>query len=106
MSNLDEIPHNPYQVIGIIDFENCSSGDPIYDFAWWDYFVDRRIPTEWLKEGYTDKTIFDDNFERKLHLYRLHLSLGFIDYFEREKNEGGINWTKINLQKDLEYFRR
>jgi aminoglycoside phosphotransferase (APT) family kinase protein len=91
-------------IVGIIDFENAKGGDPVLDFAWLNYFYGKVIPTNWLKDGYTNKNVFYDNFKLKMKLYRLHLSLGFIDYYEYEKNEAGINHTKKMLVEELNNF--
>ncbi|KKU80121.1 MAG: Aminoglycoside phosphotransferase [Candidatus Amesbacteria bacterium GW2011_GWA2_47_70] len=88
-------------LVGIIDFENCKGGDPVYDFAWFDYFFGKDIPLEWLKKGYAVPEVFGNNFDRKLLLYRLHLGLGFIDYYEEQNNKPGMDHTKIKLEEDL-----
>ncbi len=88
-------------LIGIIDFENCKGGDPVYDFAWFDYFFGKDIPLQWLKEGYAVPEVLDDNFDRKLLLYKLHLGLGFIDYYEEQNNKPGMDHTRIMFEEDL-----
>lgn len=89
-------------LVGIIDFESCKGGDPVYDFAWFDYFFGKDIPLKWLKEGYAAPEVLDDNFERKLLLYRLHLGLGFIDYYEEQGNKPGMDHARMSLKEDLE----
>lgn len=93
------------RIIGILDFESCKGGDPVYEFARYDYFYGYRIPLDWLKEGYINKKIFKKNFGKKLNIYKLHLSLGHIDWYESEKNEPGINHTKKEFRKTLKYFK-
>lgn len=88
-------------MVGIIDFESCKGGDPVYDLAWFDYFFGKDIPLEWLKEGYAVPEVLDNNFERKLLLYKLHLGLGFIDYYEEQNHTPGMNHTRIKFEEDL-----
>ncbi|KKQ43168.1 MAG: Aminoglycoside phosphotransferase [Microgenomates group bacterium GW2011_GWC1_37_8] len=91
-------------IVGIIDFENAKGGDPVFDFAWLNYFYGQVVPIDWLKEGYKNKDLFDSNFETKMKLYRLHLGLGFIDYYEYEKNEAGMNHTRQKFLEELKNF--
>lgn len=91
-------------IVGIIDFENAKGGDPVLDFAWLNYFYGQVIPTDWLKTGYKNKDLFDRDFELKMKLYRLNLGLGFIDYYEYEKNEAGMNHTKKKFHEELRNF--
>ncbi len=92
-------------ITGVIDFENCKGGDPVYDFAWFDYFYGHHIPLDWLKKGYQNKQVLEDRFKDKLFTYKIYLGLGFIDYYQSENNQPGINHTKMRLQEDLGYFR-
>ena len=89
-------------LVGIIDFENCKGGDPVFDFAWFDYFFGNDIPLIWLKEGYAVPEVLDNDFERRLLLYRLHLGLGFIDYYEEQNHKPGIEHTKKMFEEDLD----
>lgn len=92
-------------IVGVLDFEDAMGGDPVYDLARISYFNYDVFPIDWLKEGYGKKDLFDDNFDLKMKLYRLQMGLGFIDYYNSEKNESGINYTKDRLIADLESFR-
>ncbi|MFN2464935.1 MAG: phosphotransferase family protein [Candidatus Dormibacteria bacterium] len=40
------------RVTGLIDLELCCSGDPLDDFAIWDYWFRGQVPTEQLWAGY------------------------------------------------------
>jgi aminoglycoside phosphotransferase (APT) family kinase protein len=91
-------------ITGIIDFENAKGGDPVYDFAWLNYFHGESFSVESLREGYLDKNLFNENFELKMKLYRLHLGLGFIHYYESEKNEPGTNHAKKCFINELQDF--
>jgi len=93
------------QVSGILDFENATSGDPIYDFAWWSYFGKKRPSIEWLKEGYEKVAELPNDFELRLRLGRLRLGMDMIWYYDHEGHELGMKAARINLQEDLEYFQ-
>jgi aminoglycoside phosphotransferase (APT) family kinase protein len=93
------------QITGIIDFENYKLGDPVYDFAWWDFFQHKKYPIETLAKGYKNEQLFEDNFKEKLHLYGLQLSVCFLSYFYNSHNRWGIKVTKQNLNRHLKYFR-
>lgn len=86
---------------GVIDFEGACGGDPVRDLAWWDYFSPK---TEYLIEGYTNKKFLADNFELRLHIYRLHVGLGILNYYDYTNNANGINHTKKMFDKDMEFF--
>lgn len=88
-------------LVGIIDFENCKGGDPVFDFAWFDYFFGEDIPLQWLKDGYTTPDVLERGFERRILLYRLHLGLGFIDYYEEQNHKPGMEYTKKKFEEDL-----
>ncbi len=91
-------------ITGIIDFESCKSGDPIWDFAWWSYFFGKDVPVEWIKEGYIEVHKLDPEFDRKLVLYRIRLGLSMIHYYESEGNISGIKHTKEKFLSDLEQY--
>lgn len=91
-------------ITGIIDFESCKSGDPMWDFAWWSYFFGTDVPVEWLKEGYLQACELDSEFDKKLILYKIRLGLGMIHYYESEKNISGMKHTKEKFISDLATF--
>lgn len=92
------------KISGILDFENATSGDPTYDFAWWSYFWKNRPPIDWLKEGYEKEGKLPDNFDLKLRLGRIRLGMDMIWYYVNEQHEMGLQIAKNNLQEDLDYF--
>jgi fructosamine-3-kinase len=57
-------------VTGIIDFDECFSGDPVMDFSAYSLFFGEPRMT-WLKEGYLETNKFPDNFENKFQLFKL-----------------------------------
>ncbi len=93
------------QIVAILDWGAVRSDSPIYDFAQWDYWFGEYIPTEWLKEGYTDKSLFDDNFEDFMHMLRLFKGLEILNWYHQQKYQPAIEKAKGKLIKDLNYFK-
>lgn len=90
------------KIVGIIDFEGAKGGDPVRDIAWVSYFYNDSFPIEWLIEGYENKELFDKNFDFKMKLYRLHISLDLLQYFQVEKNISGMTYAKRRLTEEME----
>lgn len=91
-------------ITGIIDFEGAKGGDPVRDFAWLNFFYGDSFPIDWVKAGYDNKDLFDKNFDIKMKLYRLHLGLDLLEYYDSQKNESGLIHTKARFIKELENF--
>jgi len=93
------------KITGLIDFENSMIGDPIYDLARWDYFYPfHGFELNLILKGYTNFTQIRRDFDKKLHLYRLHLGITFLDYFLTKDNKLGLRVALDNLLEDLNYF--
>ncbi len=87
------------EVTGILDFGDVQSHAPIFDIVRWEYWYGDSEILKWLKEGYPDKSIFDDSFNELSYLIKLNTALGTIwhyktrtDYPEGVKN--GISRLK------------
>lgn len=93
------------KIVAILDWGGVRSDIPVYDFAWWDYWFGEYIPTEWLKEGYTNKSLFGDNFEDFLHMLKLFRGLEMVTWYHQEKYKPAVEKAKIKLLKDLKYFK-
>lgn len=93
------------KIVAILDWGGVRSDTPVYDFAWWDYWFGEYIPTEWLKKGYLNKEVFDNDFDDFLHLLRLFRGLETLNWYHLEKYKPAVEKAKIKLLKDLEYFK-
>ena len=89
----------------ILDWGEVRSDSPVYDFACWDYWFGEYIPTEWLKEGYTNKSLFDENFEDFLHMWRLFKGLEVLNWYHQIKYKEAVEKAKVKLTTDLKYFK-
>ncbi|AKM83590.1 hypothetical protein A2422_01830 [Candidatus Woesebacteria bacterium RIFOXYC1_FULL_31_51] len=87
------------EITGIIDFENCKSGDPVYDFAWLDYFGHDN-----LQEGYKKIAEIPNDYKLRISLYGLRISLSLISWYVAEKHITGMEHTKKQIEKYLKYF--
>lgn len=92
------------KIVAILDWGGIRSDSLVYDFAWWDYWFGEYIPTEWLKEGYTDKSLFDNDFDGFLHMLRLFKGLEMMAWYHQEKYKPAVDKAKTKLIKDLAYF--
>ena len=93
------------RITGILDWGGVRSDTPIYDIAMWDYWFGEYIPTEWLKEGYTDKSLFGDNFEDVLHMLRLFKGLEILDWYHQRKYKPAVEKAEAKFLRDLDYFK-
>jgi aminoglycoside phosphotransferase (APT) family kinase protein len=90
---------------GIIDFEDAKGGDPVKDFAWLNFYYGESIPLERLMKGYGNKKLFDDSFDLKMKLYRIHHGLDILNYYYGEQNVSGLNFAKNNLITEIKNFQ-
>ena len=88
-------------ITGILDFETVEGGDPIREFARWTFYFGSSWPVQYLKEGYTDKSIFTDDFDEKLKLWRIYFGLSSLDYYVKEGNQVGVGIQKRDSKKIL-----
>ncbi len=95
---------NNGKITGIIDFGNCHGGSPVHDFAWWQYWHQNYDEIEWLKAGYLNKTIFDDNFETKFHFLKILISLELLHWNHDVEHLKGVEISKENITEDVKYF--
>lgn len=96
---------NDEKIVAILDWGGVRSDTPIHDFAWWDYWFGQDIPTAWLKEGYQNKTLFDNNFEDTLHILRIMKGIEIIDWYSSEKYQKAVKKAIGKLLTDLDYFK-
>lgn len=88
------------QVTGIIDWGEASGNSPIADFFTYSFWYP-NIPWEWLKEGYENKEIFEDDFEKKLYALSLNKALGTLWHYYDTKSQYGLDLVKPRLLKLL-----
>jgi Ser/Thr protein kinase RdoA (MazF antagonist) len=89
---------NDYKITGIIDFGAVYGYSPVYDFAVWDYWMD-DLPLEWIKEGYANKALFDEDFEGLLSFFKLYLALYLLNLYQERGNQEGVEQAKAKLSE-------
>jgi Ser/Thr protein kinase RdoA (MazF antagonist) len=57
-------------ITGVVDWDECFSGDPVMDFAAYSLFYGEPRMT-WFKEGYQEIAELPESFEEKFQLYKL-----------------------------------
>lgn len=98
------IMYDGSEVTGIIDFGDIQSSAPIFDFVRWEYWYGNNELLRWIKEGYPDKSIFDESYEEKSGLIQLNMALGTMwHYHSKQKYEKGV---KDGIEKFNEILSR
>jgi len=93
------------KIVAVLDWGGVRSDSPIYDFANWDYWYGHYIPTNWLKEGYQNKQLFDENFEDTLHVMRIMKGVEVADWYESQNYREAVEKALAKLTDDLNYFK-
>jgi len=89
------------RVSGLIDFGEVSGESPVTEFVKWDMLAGAALPLAWLREGYADKSLFDDGFERLFPALRLMTDLCLLAWYEGEGYAAGAAQAKAGLLRDL-----
>ena len=93
-------------ISGLIDFEFAEGGDPAREFANWDFFYKDSFPIQALSDGYTDTSIWNDNFALKYNIWKVYLCVANIVHYSKEKNESRLEQSKQNLVDVVHYFNQ
>lgn len=70
-------------ITGIIDFEGANSGDPVLDFASWDYWFKNAAPIDWIYEGYEQIAPLGDDLQQRRTVAMLLESIRLLDCYDR-----------------------
>ncbi len=85
-------------ISGIIDFETCEGGDPVRDFARWQYHK-KEFTIDNLLEGYDG--LLPSDFEYRLRLWKVHMGLTTLEYYLEDGNQAAIHNTILKLEEDM-----
>lgn len=91
------------EITGIIDFGEVCGNSPVNDLAKWDYWFSYLAPLEWLTNGYTNKSLFDDDFVRHLHTSRIHIGLDVLWWYFDQNYIKAIQQAKDKLYADITF---
>lgn len=92
------------KIVAILDWGSVRSDVPVYDFAGWDFWFGEDIPTQWLKDGYTNKALFDEEFDDLLHTLRIQKGLENLTWYQKQKYSEMVEIVKTKLVSDVGYF--
>lgn len=93
------------KIVGILDWGEVRSGSPVYDFANWDFWIGMHFPIEWLKDGYSNRTLFNDEFEDLFHFMKITIGLEVLDWYSKQEYKGRVEKTKKKLVDSISYFK-
>ncbi len=92
------------EISGIIDFGMIEGNASIHDIAFLN-FQYSKLNIEPLKEGYKDKSLFDNNFDIRLNLHKLMLQIGHLAHSTKTGDIQGANFIAEKLRKTFEYLK-
>jgi len=72
---------NKDNITGIIDWEQAESGDPVIEFARWNFWFEKESPTIWLKTGHEKITSLGDNYDERYRIAKLEMAIWTLLYF-------------------------
>ncbi len=93
------------KIVGILDFGEVAGHSSVNDFAKWDYWFSYEIPLSWLQEGYSNKNLFDGDFEELLNWIKLSHGVGVLWWYDRHKYLKGVENAKKKLYEDLVFYK-
>jgi aminoglycoside phosphotransferase (APT) family kinase protein len=89
------------RIAGLIDFGEVSGEASANEFAKWDYLVGDQLPVAWLREGYADKSLFDEGYDRLFPALKLVAGLCLFAWYAGEGYPAGVAEAKRRLIQDL-----
>jgi aminoglycoside phosphotransferase (APT) family kinase protein len=91
-------------VSGVIDLEAATGGDPILEFARWDFKYGKEFPLKDILEGYENKEVLFGDFERKLNFWKIYRSFISLRYCINNNKQEGINKSIKGIREASQYF--
>lgn len=92
------------RISGIIDFGMFQGAPPIHDLAYLS-FEEPKLDISAIKEGYSNKALFDDNFEMRLNLHKLGLQMGHLAHNIRIGDNTQAQTISGELRKTLQFLK-
>jgi aminoglycoside phosphotransferase (APT) family kinase protein len=89
------------RISGLIDFGEVSGEASVNEFAKWDYLVGDQLPVAWLREGYADKSLFDEGYDRLFPALKLITGLCLFSWYAGEGYAAGVVEAKRRLIQHL-----
>lgn len=92
------------KITGILDWGEANGNSPIYELARWDYWFGDEIPTEWLVEGYENKSALE-GWREEIKWMRLDKGLEVLWWYVEDNYEKAIERASKKLAEDLKYCK-
>ncbi|HWE99556.1 MAG TPA: aminoglycoside phosphotransferase family protein [Caulobacteraceae bacterium] len=86
---------------GLIDFGQVSMDTPINEFAKWDFWESPELPVAWLREGYTDRSLFDERYDALFPWFRLANGLWVLRWYARTGYAAGVRRAATRVAEYL-----
>jgi Ser/Thr protein kinase RdoA (MazF antagonist) len=86
---------------GLIDFGQVSTDSPINEFAKWAYWEEPDLPVAWLREGYGDKSLFDDDYPELFRALRIANALWALRWYALTGYAAGVDRAAARLTSYL-----
>jgi Ser/Thr protein kinase RdoA (MazF antagonist) len=88
-------------VTGVIDFEECSGGHPVFDFAHWHATCPQDLDVTRLRAGYADQALFTAAFEPLFALTLLRRSLWMLLVRRKDNNPFGLPRVLADIERSI-----
>ncbi|MEK7499279.1 MAG: phosphotransferase, partial [Patescibacteria group bacterium] len=89
------------KITGIIDWGGVTGHSPIHDFAGFKLWYP-EIPFDAIQEGYSNKELFNNDFERKLQWIALDNTFGALEWYDKNNYDAGIQYLLDKMREILE----
>lgn len=89
-------------VSGLIDFESACAGDPIMEFALWDFKLNSDYPTKYIMDGYGTLDTFSREFASEMSFWKVFRALHSLAYCLQEKKKAGTDRALKAIREGLE----
>lgn len=81
-------------VTGVIDWNSCVYGDPMYDVAWLDFWAPLQDWSADIKKYYEGLGRVPENFDYRLTCYKLIIGTNSMAFFAKSEQLDAYNWTR------------
>lgn len=68
-------------ITGVIDWEEAESGDPVKEFARWNYWFEEIAPISWLRAGYERVNDLGENYDERFNAAKLENAIWTLLYY-------------------------
>lgn len=92
------------KISGIIDFDNANGTDPIAEFSRWNFAYGKEYPLKEIQNGYSNKELFSNDFERKENIWKIYRSLHSLRHNIRLGRQDKVDKFMKSLNQAIGFF--